>query len=387
VYVSYVTNTEADFLDCLFAGNTAHYGGAAYFDDNAGGEGVKFTNCTFADNKSPSKNGDVLHFFKYGEGGSPEFRNCVLAKTADAPFTVHDGTVDDIIFQNTLSAYPAGTLGTNGENADNIENADPGFKDPGGGDYGLSAGSPAINAGSYHVYPVELQEFGGSKDLAGVPRMIGDIDIGAYEYATPEQEFLILCGTGTPERIQAAIDAGADVNAQDEYCGAALTNAAASNENPEVISVLVKAGADVNAKGAVPILLKAGLVADAKDDFGVTALMYAGSPEVVSLLLEAGADVNAKDDFGMTALMYAGIPEVIDLLLEAGADVNATDEDDRTALMFAARDNDPEVVSALIKAGADVNAKDKDGETVLKYADENEAATEVISILKKAGAK
>ena len=47
-----------------------------------------------------------------------------------------------------------------------------------------------------------------------------------------------------------------------------------------------------------------------------------GDTETVKILIEAGADVNAKNNYGTTALMYAGLDghtEIIDILIAAGA--------------------------------------------------------------------
>ena len=94
---------------------------------------------------------------------------------------------------------------------------------------------------------------------------------------------------GTPEAIQEALSAGADVNARDEFGFTALILAAESNENPEVIRVLLEADAYVNAR----------------DKNGWTALMSAAwanlNPKVIGLLLNAGADAKAKTNNGKTA--------------------------------------------------------------------------------------
>lgn len=107
-------------------------------------------------------------------------------------------------------------------------------------------------------------------------------------------DFYNLLQTGTPEQVQREIDAGADVNAQEETLGfTPLMWAAGLNPNPEVTSVLLKAGAHINARVAG----------------GMTPLMWAAarnrSPEVVTALLDAGADAKAKDRQGRTAFDYA----------------------------------------------------------------------------------
>ena len=80
--------------------------------------------------------------------------------------------------------------------------------------------------------------------------------------------------------------------------------------------------------------------------------------EVKGLLAE-GANVNAKDEFGMTALIRAtgeGHREVVQILLDKEADVNAKDHYGFTALKNASHRGHREVVQALLDKGADVNA-------------------------------
>jgi ankyrin repeat protein len=110
-------------------------------------------------------------------------------------------------------------------------------------------------------------------------RGVGDAVISAGD-------FLDLCAKAvtTPREVEAAIKAGADVNAKNNDGATALMLAALNNPNPEIISLLLNEGADVNAKD--------------KDNYGGhTVLMLAGAynpnPEVVSLLLDEGEDVNA----------------------------------------------------------------------------------------------
>ena len=76
-----------------------------------------------------------------------------------------------------------------------------------------------------------------------------------------------------------------------------------------IVKWIIDAGADVNTQNQI----------------WWTALMYAsfnGHKDVVKLLLDNGADVDAKDTDGWTALMYAstnGYEDIVDLLKKHGA--------------------------------------------------------------------
>lgn len=175
---------------------------------------------------------------------------------------------------------------------------------------------------------------------------------------------------------------------------------------------------------AVRLFLSAGMSPDEKND-GLPPLLEAsrrGHSEVALALIEAGADVNARDAYGVTAMMFAAIcgsTEVIDRLTEAGADVNAQDLGGRSVLLEAlttendipvstiqslveagaapnirisggvtplmlAATGEPDVLQMLIDAGADVNAQDDRGRTALMRAAHK---PENVSILKAAGAE
>lgn len=140
-------------------------------------------------------------------------------------------------------------------------------------------------------------------------------------------------------------------------------------------SAVALAGAlqDAARKGdvsAIAAALEGG--ADVNADDGGSALYIAarrGHLEAVRLLIERGADVNRYTKSG-TALYVAvskGQAEVISLLLERGADPLLEFGGD-SMLHVAARGACLVCLKALVDAGADVNAMNMHGETPLHVA-------------------
>jgi len=109
--------------------------------------------------------------------------------------------------------------------------------------------------------------------------------------------------------------------------------------------------------------------------------------QTAKALLSEGADANARDEDGLTALMYAAMyagADCVELLLARGADPNAKSESDVTALMLAIGQADK--VRLLLAKGAEVNAKRKQGHTALSIAACREGSAEVIKSLLDHGA-
>lgn len=95
----------------------------------------------------------------------------------------------------------------------------------------------------------------------------------------------------TPEEFNAAINAGADLNARDMW-GETPLHYAAMNGYTASINTLLEAGADVNAKEGF---------------IGNTPLHNAascGHEEICKSLIRAGADVTARNKYGETPYGY-----------------------------------------------------------------------------------
>ena len=180
---------------------------------------------------------------------------------------------------------------------------------------------------------------------AGAQATVGGGAFGSVRPFTPGPQ-VVECDPVSAE-IQALIDAGADLDVQDERGETALHRAAAAGRIAD-IRALVAAGAEVDA---------------ASRGGGLRALHFAiwrqAGLATVTALLEAGADVNARDSRGGTALHWAARirqvePAVVEALLAAGAEVHARDNLGQTALDYATRANIAnEAVAALLRAAGE----------------------------------
>ena len=156
--------------------------------------------------------------------------------------------------------------------------------------------------------------------------------------------------------VTRCLQAGADLNAQDETRLTPLHRAAGRTEAPAVIEALLNAGADLNARAL----------------FDNTPLHFAAdtneAPAVIEALLNAGANPNARNGFNDTPLHRAALttetPAVIEALLNAGADPNVWNNFANTPLHNAAGTTEnPAVIEALLNSDADLNARNGDGAT------------------------
>ena len=210
-------------------------------------------------------------------------------------------------------------------------------------------------------------------------------DVNAQDnYGT--NALMLAASTPDLEITKMLLKAGADINAVDRYGNKVISfiiNQLCLNfdsdedysdlseirdELEETINALIEAGTDINAQ----------------NNLGETALMLAVKifdSEITKMLIRADANVNATDKngnaalsfmFQQLALRYESFPYVnkgvVNALIEAGADINAQNNRGETALMHAVRVSDSETIRWLINAGADVNIKAYNGDTAILYA-------------------
>ena len=170
------------------------------------------------------------------------------------------------------------------------------------------------------------------------------------------------------------------MTATDEAGRTALVAAAYGN-HLDVAQALVEAGADVNVE----------------DDSQQSAFLIATSevgddPRLLELTLGNGADVDAKDSYDGTGLIRAadrGFVRIVRRLLETEMDVDHVNRLGWTALLEAVilGDGDAahtEVVRLLVEEGeADVTIPDGQGVTALEHAREK-GQDAIVEILERA---
>lgn len=206
---------------------------------------------------------------------------------------------------------------------------------------------------------------------------------------------------GTTEVLAVLLEHGGHVDSQSKRHSTPLHDAAAAGER-DTAALLLEAGAGLEVKGAwgrTPFLTAgndatrtlfadAGANVNAQDDFGSTALhIHGGSP----VLLELGVDLNLTDKKGATALHVACKTRYnvagVDVLLAAGAKVNAKDAEGYAPLHRATYANAIPAINSLGQAGADLDAKTGRGQTALDIALEQSWRAEAAAALRALGAK
>ena len=175
----------------------------------------------------------------------------------------------------------------------------------------------------------------------------------------------------TPSCIKPLLRAGADANARSEFGETALHIAAMRHDDPE---------------NYMAPLLEYRAKVDAQDNMGFTALCYAvqfGRVESIRYLATQGADLNISNNAGLNALGLAlteNAHEIIHDLMVLGANTSCVFHLGQSILHLAAQHGNQETVTILEKGEltVDPNIQDKKGNTcmdILRLRREAELAT------------
>jgi len=165
-------------------------------------------------------------------------------------------------------------------------------------------------------------------------------------------------------------------NSRDKDGNTPLMWVVASDGSEELMEAIIDHGADINAQNFI----------------GETALFVASSrgfSEKVELLLENGARTQISNLDGASPLHAAcagGHSEVVTLLIQYGAFLNVGDDEEDTPLHWAVREGHEDIIKLLISSGAEINCANGDGETPLGLASALESS-EIVECLLGLGGK
>lgn len=188
--------STATLVNALFHGNLAGNGGG--LDVVTGGSATLINATVWGNTATFSLGGGLIN-----AGGTLELRNSVVwgnsaANAGNELLCFEDGPTSLLysLYDDQPGDLPDGDCLTTGFSV----RGDPLFADAAGGDFHLSNGSPAVNAGDPATDPDLFPDDGNGDplDLAGDPRFIGPaIDMGAYEstFDTPTHPTLAFAPT------------------------------------------------------------------------------------------------------------------------------------------------------------------------------------------------
>lgn len=125
----------------------------------------------------------------------------------------------------------------------------------------------------------------------------------------------------------------------------------------------------------VDLILNAGLEVNAQDQFGNTALTYAaffGHPKVFEKLIARNASPTIKTKANVSVLhsaaAYKGNDTIIEYLIKNGCNINEKSENGLTPLHWACSSGNLAAAKKLIELGADVRIKDDFGRLPINRA-------------------
>ncbi len=212
--------------------------------------------------------------------------------------------------------------------------------------------------------------------------------------------------SGRKDLVQLLIENGAYIDTRDKLGRTALHEAVYRKE-AEIGKILIDAGADVSViakNGLTPLdwawlqcrelmepLRKHGAVSGEPYRVALVEAISRGDLEKVNEAINNGANANTKFIKGYIPLyqaVYSGHVKIVKLLLEHGADPNTGCSSKLSLLHTAVECEQKEIIRLLLNYGADPNASGGSfGGTVMDFVTPKNTSPEIIELLRAHGAK
>ncbi|HEY3983946.1 ankyrin repeat domain-containing protein [Cedecea sp.] len=192
--------------------------------------------------------------------------------------------------------------------------------------------------------------------------------------------FLTAALEGEAATLKACLERGVDINVTNRQGRTAITLASLSQKY-DCVALLIDAGADINQQDET--CFNPFLISCLNNDLRLLRLLLAARPDLTRLTRFGGV--------GITPASEKGHVEIVRELLEhTGINVNHTNFLGWTPLLEAIVLNDggkkqQEIVSLLLENGANPHMTDKYGKTPLELAEEK-GYREIAQLLRDAGA-
>ncbi|XP_033643083.1 histone-lysine N-methyltransferase EHMT2-like [Asterias rubens] len=242
-------------------------------------------------------------------------------------------------------------------------------------------------------FPKNVYAASSEGDMAKVLQMLAEGFDPNYRFRSHNMESALhpAAANGNLEIIVILLQAGANIDAEDEDHKTPLMSAVESNHN-DCMRYLIKHGATVQHKDdegmtILHVAAKNGnleavkyitslrkINPNSQDDGGWTPIIWAAEYKiipVVQFLIERGADSNIRDKEGNSGLhwaVFSGADDVAEIFINRHGDVHAPNVHGDTPLHIAARENNYGCVTMLLLRNASIDVTNKEGETPVDCA-------------------
>ncbi|RRB07611.1 putative Ig domain-containing protein [Larkinella rosea] len=249
-------NSSPVLTNCSFQSNTAVRGAAIYnLGITSGNSSPTLTNCSFQSNSATQ--GGAL--YNYGSGGSsnPTLTNCVFFGNGGSN-TIFNADASPTASYSLFETGASGYSGSNNQTVSVTPFASSTSPE-------LAPNSPAIDAGD----PATTSATIGTTDLAGNPRFVRQLDMGALEFQGSISLTLVTSATPNP------VCAGTTV---------ALSVTASGGTAPYSYTWTAPAGITLSATSTSAVSASIGAAISGVQTLTITVAASGGSPTSTSLV-------------------------------------------------------------------------------------------------------